>query len=405
MSQPASPVDTERFLLRIAESLQTYGTPVYRLERVVENVATSLDVDAAFLATPTSITASFRRDGVTQTHLLRANAGEVNLGKLIDFDEVMEDVEHRRISAAAGIDRVDEIVARGSRWGVVGISLAAGLASAGAARFFGGGWAEIGVAGSIGTLLAVLSRVLPRRGSTVGFFEPFASFIAASVAFIVARWFYPLDDRLVTIASLIVLVPGLTLTIGLTELATRHLVAGVARLAGAAAVFLTMLFGFALAWRIGVRVFGASPHTLATPLPSWTEWLALATAPIAFGVLLEARVREFPVIFVTGVCGYLAGKVGAATLDADLGPCLGALTVGLLSNCYARFADRPALVPMTPGVFLLVPGSLGFRSLTSFLEKEAIIGMQWAFQTGMVAASLVAGLILANVLLPPRRVL
>jgi len=60
---------------------------------------------------------------------------------------------------------------------------------------------------------------------------------------------------------------------------------------------------------------------------------------------------------------------------------------------------------MTPGIFMLVPGSFGFRSLTSFLEKDALMGIDFAFQTGLVAISLVGGLLAANVFLPPRRVM
>jgi hypothetical protein len=41
----------------------------------------------------------------------------------------------------------------------------------------------------------------------------------------------------------------------------------------------------------------------------------------------------------------------------------------------------------------------------SFLDRESVAGVELAFQTGLVAAALVSGLLAANVLLPPRRVL
>jgi len=46
-----------------------------------------------------------------------------------------------------------------------------------------------------------------------------------------------------------------------------------------------------------------------------------------------------------------------------MGVFLGALAVGVGSNLYALWRDRPAQVPLTPGVLILVPGSVGFRSL------------------------------------------
>jgi uncharacterized membrane protein YjjB (DUF3815 family) len=86
-------------------------------------------------------------------------------------------------------------------------------------------------------------------------------------------------------------------------------------------------------------------------------------------------------------------------------PFLGALAVGVVGNAYARTADRPALVAITPGLLVLVPGSLGYRSLTSFLEQGVVEGMDGAFRTGFVAISLVCGLLAANLVLPPRRIL
>ena len=144
---------------------------------------------------------------------------------------------------------------------------------------------------------------------------------------------------------------------------------------------------------------------LAGPLPAGAEWAAVLVAPLAFAVILEARRAELPVILATGIAGYVSFRGGSAFLGPELAPFVGALAVGLASNLYARAVDRPSLVPMTPGILLLVPGSIGYRSLTDFLEADSLSGIEGAFRTGLVAVSLVGGLLAANVVLPPRRVL
>ena len=48
-----------------------------------------------------------------------------------------------------------------------------------------------------------------------------------------------------TLGGLVVLLPGLTLTTALSELATRHLASGAARLSGAFITFLSIVFGVA----------------------------------------------------------------------------------------------------------------------------------------------------------------
>ncbi|MFT5287078.1 MAG: uncharacterized membrane protein YjjP (DUF1212 family) [Planctomycetota bacterium] len=392
------------FLARCAEVLHFHGTPAHRLERVMVTIAASLGVEASFLYTPTSIFASFGRIPNEEMHLLRANGGALNLGKLVEIDELMESIQHRRISVAEGLVQLEAIDASPLRWSAIWQALAFGLASGGAARFFGGGVLEILLAFALGPCLLILGRLLPKHQSENGLFEPIAAFFAAMTALLVARFAFAIDDRVVILSSLIILMPGLTLTTAMTELATRHLVSGVARLAGAAVVFLTMLLGVALAWRLGSGPVAAADF-LPEALPDWTLWIAVAVTPFAFAVILEARGRELGIIYAAAIAGFAASYGTAETLGSDLSPFVGALVVGLIANIYARLANRPALVPMTPGILLLVPGSLGFRSLTSFLDREALAGMEWAFQTGMVAVALVGGLLLAGLLIPPRRVL
>ena len=70
---------------------------------------------------------------------------------------------------------------------------------------------------------------------------------------------------------------------------------------------------------------------------------------------------------------------------------------------YARLADRPAMIPLVPGLLLLVPGSMGLRSLSSMLERDVVTGIDTAFAMLLVGVSLVAGLLMATASVPPRR--
>jgi len=81
------------------------------------------------------------------------------------------------------------------------------------------------------------------------------------------------------------------------------------------------------------------------------------------------------------------------------------LVVGCGSNLYARLRDRPAIVPLAPGMILLVPGSLGYRSLSAVLNRETIAGVDFAFGMILVAMSLVGGLLASSAIVPPKRIL
>ena len=254
----------------------------------------------------------------------------------------------------------------------------------------------------LGFVAGVLAWWMGRRSAATRIFEPTAAFVVAFASIAVAA-FWPQSDRIVTLASLIVLFPGLSLTVAMNELATRHLVSGTARLAGAMTVFLTITLGVALGRQLGALAFGAPEGEVGAALPAWSVWPAAVLACLAFVVLFQARWREVGWILAVSLSGFLGARLGADALGPQLGAFLGALVVGLASNVYARLAGHPALVPMLPGILLLVPGSIGFQSMTFFLAKDATSGMQAAFNTTLVAIALVGGLLCANVVLAPRR--
>ncbi|VAX36024.1 hypothetical protein MNBD_PLANCTO03-517, partial [hydrothermal vent metagenome] len=122
-------------------------------------------------------------------------------------------------------------------------------------------------------------------------------------------------------------------------------------------------------------------------------------------VLFRAGPRQALSVLMAALVGYTGARIGLLTLGPGLGACVGAFLVGLVSNVCARLLDRPAAVMTAPGVLLLVPGSIGFQSVSSLLEHDVITGVETAFVMVMVAAAIVTGLLLANVVVPPRRAL
>ena len=82
-----------------------------------------------------------------------------------------------------------------------------------------------------------------------------------------------------------------------------------------------------------------------------------------------------------------------------------ALAVCVLSNGLARVTNRPAQLFQLPGMILLVPGSFGFVSLGQLLAKKAEAGVQEGFTMALVGAALVIGVLVANVVMPPRKLL
>jgi uncharacterized membrane protein YjjB (DUF3815 family) len=86
-----------------------------------------------------------------------------------------------------------------------------------------------------------------------------------------------------------------------------------------------------------------------------------------------------------------------------MGVLVGAFALGVVSNLYARWMDRPAQVVQVPAVFLLVPGSLGFRGMSALLDKDTLSGVDTLFAMFVVAMAIACGLLVASAVVPPKR--
>ena len=148
---------------------------------------------------------------------------------------------------------------------------------------------------------------------------------------------------------------------------------------------------------------GVVPRAEVIPLPAWTEMLAVVLAPLSFTVIMRARaVDALPIL---GVCvlAFFGGRAGSAALGPELGVFAGAFVAALASNLHARWRGLPVLVTLSPALMLLVPGSVGFRSIALMMDREVLDGIQAAFRMTIMFAALVAGLQVAGAAVPAPR--
>jgi len=79
------------------------------------------------------------------------------------------------------------------------------------------------------------------------------------------------------------------------------------------------------------------------------------------------------------------------------------MVVTAAGNLYGRYFNRPSALIRVPGIILLVPGSLGFRSFNFVLERDVMLSLDTAFAVITALIALVAGILFGNLLVSPRR--
>jgi len=394
------------FVLELARALHEYGTPAHRLEVDLQTVSTRLGLTAEFFTTPTSIMVGFGDLSDQRVHLLRVEPSAPNLGNLAQVSDIIRHVVDGTVTPADGLQQLHEVKAQAQRWPTWLMLVAFVLASAAVATFLRVRIGDIVVASFLGLVTGAIALTAAKSDTLRPVTEPVAAFVVTTLALTADVLTSSGSGYATSLAGLVVLLPGLTFTVALTELSTRHLASGTARLSGALVVFLGLGFGLALGAKLGVFVGGALRDLLgansaawwsSANLPLWGEWIALIIAPLAFTVLLNAAAKDAAWIVAFCAAAYLTSRFAGASMGEELGAFMGAFVVSAGSNVVSRVFRRSSMVTQVPGLLILVPGSIGFRSMTSLLGQEVEVGIATAFRLGIIGISLAAGLLAGNV--------
>ncbi len=389
------------FLLALGRAAHAAGHHSQTLEELLDRTAARLGVgDAQFFTTPTSIFASFGAEATQRTYLIRVEPGGPDLGRQVRIVEIVEAVLGGRVPLEAGTERLRDVLTARSPYGPVPATLAFALSSAASGVVLGGGRREVALALGLGLVTGLLALVAGRLRALERLFPTAAAFLVALFATLAGDAWTGIAISTAVLAGLIVLLPGLMIVSAMNELATGHLASGTARAAGAFVILIGVGFGVALGTRVAELIVGVQPVASAVALPSAAIWVAAVGAAIGFTILLRAEPKDAPWILAGAVVALLASRVGARALGAELGPFVGAFAVATVAWVYGRVTRRPGEVVLAPGVLVMVPGSIGFRSITALLEHRVVSGIDAGFTALFTAIALVAGLLIAAVLLP-----
>ena len=393
LTAPATAVsDAELQLIEeLAGALHRCGAPAHRLEASIAEVSAAVGLQAEVFATPTALLISAH----DQTRLVRVQPGGADLGRLVRVDAVAGDLARGHLAPLEAIATLGTIQAAPQQHSPPAMLAAFGITGGCAALFFGGGLLDACVGSGLSMLVGL--GVLRMAGGRLSEFV--LALIAALGAGVLCR-LLPVSGAALTLAALVVILPGLSLTVALAELATGNLVAGTARMSGVVLTLLQLGLGAA----VGGHLLPALTPEIA-PISSAVEIAAIVLGSLGFTVLFQARWADAPVILIACLLAFYGARLGGLWPGPIGSAVLGALLVGTFANLQARLRDVPASVALEPGILLLVPGSLGMRGLEALMAGEAIDGVNTSFTMVLTSAALVGGLLMANALLPPRRAL
>ena len=397
------------FIVDLSRRLHEYGTTAPRLEDVINLVSARLGLACNVLSTPTSIVMSFsdpaRGDDLAEiTQVVRVPPRDVNLKRLCQVDEIADSVIDGRLDLAAGRRLLREVgQRRRSGTYIAGLIASYGVSAGSIAAILHAAWSGVAAATLIGIEIGLVYVMSLGRPNIAAAAEALAALLATLIATGLAVYVAPLAVRSVVIASLIVLMPGMSLTTAVRELSSQHLISGTARMMGALATLLKLAFGTVAAAQLCVLLGWVPAGMPEAGVPAWTEWVAVFAGGLAFAVLFGSPLRYVPVVVASVALGYVCAQLGGAYVTPAFGVFIGGLVIGAASNVFARVMQRPGALVREPGIILLVPGSVGFRTLSFVFQRDVLLGLDTAVTLVTLLVAIVAGLLFGDLLVPPRR--
>ena len=409
MDQPSLFIQKRHFITKLGKALHKYGTPAYRLETHLQEVSKFLQLEANFMLTPTSLTfviSAENNEHQEYSHIVRVKPGELDLGALARIDELVDELASEQRTLPEALERLDDIPNKPNPYGELLTFLSYGGSSGAFAMLMQTNWSTIVWSSLIGLVVFAVQFWAERSPRIAGALEPLVALISALLASAIAVYDPATNVHLVILSSIIVYIPGLALTLGLSELAARNLMSGTARIMDAAMSMFKLYFGAILGISIAGLIWTGTEFAPSANTPLWTSWLAVTILGLSLIILFKMRIKDAIWGMLSGCISYSAALLGSLFLGAALGGFVGAFALGIYSNLFSRLKHLPSTIVMLIGLVMLVPGSKIYIGLNTAVSGQNIFNTpDIGAQSFLILMSLVAGLIFADVVLPSQETL
>ncbi len=391
------------FLRDLGRALHISGMPAHDLERHLNAIGRRFGVRVDSFAVLTMLSLNVVADnGYQRLEMVRLPVYDYNMARLIALEELIRSLNHLDGLHQAE-EALREIMAKPPLWVGWPYVLFGALLSASFALLLGGGLAEMLCGGLVGIAFVAAQQWLLR----IPQLAPAAPVILGALAAIAAqalRLPFPEQVPFITaVAGVVLLLPGFTLTVAMSELATQNLLAGTGRLAGAVVLLCMMGAGLAIGTQTATEIavlLGwprvSTVPAVPVPLPGWVLWPAVAVLGFSLLGFLQVPLRFAHVLVGGCLFSWAVYALVSAVLGNLVGAFAGALAVAAAGHAYNALTGQPDILLKIPGLITLVPGSMGFRGVHALMEKDSMVGIGLMTDMLLTGAVLAVGLLLAD---------
>jgi uncharacterized membrane protein YjjP (DUF1212 family) len=387
-------------IIKYAHRYLACGGSTSRLEEKLTELGEEVKIRTEVFATSTGVfvTCSPYESVRTITRMSRIKSGDNDLAELVRLEKILNDVKLKEYEYA----NLENEIVNGSEDNCSKITFLFGILVFGVANslpVYGSMFAAI-ASGIIAILVFWMSGAFAKR---LGLTGVFTEFLGCSFVFLVSGIMAQqtgIHPKAFAIGAMILMVPGLTITNAISELAEHNFVSGTSKMMRGMLTLMAMGTAFLLVQDLvhvveDLNLFVESPAQ-TYPAGFWLRFFGVVGSVTAASILFNVPLRMIPFTLVTSVVSWVFLDMLKDSGFFVLGSFIPALSVGLFSLGFSRILGVPSQVFSVPGILSLVPGMLALSSFFQFSgvqEEQGAIAMR----VMVVASSIVFGLFTARI--------
>ncbi len=393
-----------RFVIKLGTLAHGYGPQARRLESYISRVTKALGYEGTFSSTPGSISFAFRKSGELwhRTHIVSVSGSSFNLAKLAKVGELVAAVEEGKVDIAEAIGVLDEIDAMSPPYGKVMVAAGYLLCGAGFAGFLQGSLADIILSAVLSIVVFFIVDLTARSSERLAQWVPFlCAFVAGALSTAISFVLPEIQSYLITLSAIIFLIPGFSISVGVIELTTNHVVSGITNLINGLTCLLLLFAGAWLGIRL-IRLLVPIHSVQDVPVSSDLVWIFAMLLAAGLCIVFQTTVRDLPWALAACAVACMGIALGERIQGADFGNFLGTASAIIFANIWSDKTNRPTSIVLLPAVVFMVSGSIGFRGLVAMSSGNTVLGLHEFFHMFVVALTIAAGLVVGNSIYRPK---
>jgi uncharacterized membrane protein YjjB (DUF3815 family) len=231
--------------------------------------------------------------------------------------------------------------------------------------------------------------------------EALVAFVATFVTGLLSVQFSQINISMTILSSIIVFIPGLSITTALEEITARNLVSGTAKLFDSLVSLFKQFFGVVMGLAILPLFIEINQYPVINDIPNWVDYLAIIALIISLTPAFKIRNKDLLLCVVIGFLSFYTTILFAFT-GILVSIFMGTIVTVVASKLFSKLNNSPRLVYLVPGIIMLVPGSKAFIGLSSVFLSETTASGNMGEQVLYIFMGIIGGLLFSGTFMDKR---